>query len=153
MRLPLTTVAALAAAVFAQAQAVDIRSITPVVTLTVPTTAFNLATGTASVTSASAINADLKSNKGWNFTVRAGSSTFTHAPVPGGGSTTKPVSQMLIRENGTSSYVPLSTSTVVIASGASGIGILKNFDLRFDTTLNDSPGQYSVTLVFTLITL
>ncbi|MEO6244186.1 MAG: hypothetical protein ABIQ12_02015 [Opitutaceae bacterium] len=40
----------------------------------------------------------------------------------------------------------------MIASGASGSGIPVDFDLRFDTSLSDSPGQYSVTLVFTVVT-
>jgi len=149
----LTAIAAVAAATLAQAQAVDIRSITPVVNLSVPASAFNLATGDASVTSASAISATLRSNRNWNFTVRAGSTTFMHTPVPGAPATSKPVSELLIRQNGTSSFLPLSTSSVVIASGPNGNNIDREFDLRFDTTLDDSPGQYSVTLVFTLLTL
>lgn len=143
----------LAASAFARAQAVDIRSITPVVNLSVPVAAFNLATGDASVTSTSAISATLRSNRNWNFTVRTGSTTFTHTPAPGAPATAKPVSGLLIRQNGTSSFMPLSTSNVVVSSGPSGNNIARNFDLRFDTTLNDSPGQYSVTLVFTLVTL
>jgi hypothetical protein len=59
----------------------------------------------------------------------------------------------LIRENGSGSFLPISTSNVVIASGSNGNNIDRDFDLRFDTTLNDSPGQYAVTLVFTLVTL
>jgi len=115
--------------------------------------AFNLATGNASVTAASAINATFKSNRNWDFTVRAGSTTFMHTPVPGAPAIAKSVSGLLIRENGSSSFLPLSTSNVVIASGPNGNNIDRDFDLRFDTTLDDSPGQYSVTLVFTLVTL
>lgn len=142
-----------AAPAIGRAQAVDIRSITPVVNLSVPVSAFNLATGAASVTSASAISTTLRSNRSWSFTVRSGTTTFTHTPVPGAPSTAKPVSELLIRENGSSSFLPLSTTSAVIASGASGNNIPRNFDLRFDTTLGDSPGQYAVTLVFTLVTL
>jgi hypothetical protein len=153
MRLVFTMLVSVAAAVLARAQAVDIRSITPVVNLSVPVSAFNLATGIASVTSSSAISTTLKSNRNWDFTVRSGSTTFTHTPVPGAPSTSKPVSQLLIRENGSGSFLPISTSNVVIASGSNGNNIDRDFDLRFDTTLNDSPGQYAVTLVFTLVTL
>lgn len=153
MRMLLTAIAAIAAATFAHAQAVDIRSITPSVNLTVPTSAFDLASGAASVTSPSAISATLRSNRNWNFTVRAGSSTFTHIPESGASATAKPVSGILIRESSASSFVPLSTSNAVIASGPNGPNNDCVFDLRFDTSLSDSPGQYSVTLIFTLITL
>lgn len=153
MRLPLTLVAVLLAPVFAQAQAVDIRSITPVVDLSVPASAYNLSTGEASVTAISAIETRLRSNVNWTFTVRSSSSLFSHTPASGVPVTSKPVSHLLIRENGTPSFVPLSTSNVVISSGASGSNIRKEFDLRFDTTLNDTPGRYSVTLIFTLVTL
>ncbi|HUG12966.1 MAG TPA: hypothetical protein VMM36_18255 [Opitutaceae bacterium] len=153
MRLLLTMIVAMVASVVARAQAVDIRSITPVVNLTVPVSAFNLATGAASVTSPSAISTRLRSNRNWNFTVRSGSTTFAHTPVPGAPTTSKPVSQLLIRENGAGSFLPISTSNVVIASGPNGNNIDRDFDLRFDTTLDDSPGQYAVTLVFTLVTL
>lgn len=149
----LTAIAAIAAATFAQAQAVDIRSITPSVNLAVPASAFDLASGVASVTSPSAISARLKSNRNWTFNVRAGSPTFTHIPDLGAPSTAKPVSGILIRESGAGSFVPLSTSNAVIASGPNGNNIDREFDLRFDTSLSDSPGQYSVTLIFTLITL
>jgi hypothetical protein len=153
MRLVFTMLVSVAAALLARAQAVDIRSITPVVNLSVPVSAFNLATGIASVTSPSAISTSLKSNRSWDFTVRSGSTTFTHTPAPGAPSTSKPVSQLLIRENGSGSFLPISTSNVVIASGSNGNNIDRDFDLRFDTTLTDSPGQYAVTLVFTLVTL
>jgi len=153
MRILLTAIAALATASLAQAQAVDIRSITPAVNLSVPASAFDLASGAASVTSPSAISATLRSNRNWNFSVRAGSTTFTHIPDFGAPATAKPVSGILIRENGTASFVPLSTSNAVIASGPNGPNNSREFDLRFDTSLTDSPGQYSVTLIFTLITL
>jgi hypothetical protein len=153
MRLILTMLVSVAVAVLARAQSVDIRSITPVVNLSVPVSAFNLATGVASVTSPSAISTTLRSNRNWNFTVRSGSTTFTHTPVPGASTTSKPVSQLLIRQNGTGSFLPISTSNVVIASGPNGNNQDRDFDLRFDTTLDDSPGQYAVTLVFTLVTL
>lgn len=153
MRILLTAIAAIATVSLAQAQAVDIRSITPSVNLTVPASAFNLASGAASVTSTSAISATLRSNRNWNFSVRAGSPTFTHVPDFGAPAISKPVSGILIRENGSSSFVPLSTSNAVIASGASGSSIARNFDLRFDTSLGDPPGRYSVTLIFTLFTL
>jgi hypothetical protein len=153
MRLILTMLVSVAVAVLARAQSVDIRSITPVVNLSVPVSAFNLATGAASVTSPSAISTTLRSNRNWNFTVRSGSTTFTHTPVPGASTTSKPVSQLLIRQNGTGSFLPISTSNVVIASGPNGNNQDRDFDLRFDTTLDDSPGQYAVTLVFTLVTL
>lgn len=153
IRLPLALVAALMAAASAWAQAVDIRSITPVVNISVPGSAFNLSSGVASVTSASAINATLKSNRGWDFSVHASSPTFTHTPAAGAPSTSKPVSELLIRQNGSGSFVPISTSSVVISSGPKGSDNTVSFDLRFDTTLNDSPGDYSVVLVFTLVTL
>lgn len=153
MRIPLTAIAAIATASLAQAQAVDIRSITPSVNLNVPASAFDLASGAASVTSPAAISATLRSNRNWSFIVRAGSSTFTHTPAPGASSSAKPVSGLLIRENGTSSFMPLSTSNAVVTSGANGNNIDRSFDLRFDTSLTDSPGDYSVTLIFTLITL
>jgi hypothetical protein len=153
MRIPLTAIAAIATASLAQAQAVDIRSITPAVNLSVPASAFNLASGAASITSPSAISATLRSNRDWNFTVRTGSPTFTHIPVPGAPTTAKPVSGILIRESGAGSFVPLSTTSAVIASGPNGPNNNRDFDLRFDTSLTDSPGQYSVTLIFTLITL
>jgi hypothetical protein len=148
----LIAIAAIAAATFARAQAVDIRSITPAVNLTVPASAFDLASGAASVTSPSAISATLRSNRNWTFNVRAGSSTFTHIPDIGAPATSKSVSGILIRESGAASFVPLSTSSAVIASGPNGNNIDRVFDLRFDTSLSDSPGQYSVTLIFTLIT-
>jgi hypothetical protein len=153
MRLPLTLITALAAVLLSHGQAVNIQSITPVVNLTVPSSAFNLATGAASITSNSAISTTLKANKDWNFSVRTTGANFTHTPASGAPSTTKPVSGLLIRGNGSSSFIALSTSSVVIATGAKGPSIDRNFDLRFDTTLNDSPGQYSVVLVFTLVTL
>lgn len=153
MRLIPTIVIAAIAPVVAQAQAFGIRSIVPAVSLPVPASAFNLATGAASVTSNSAISTTLRSNRLWNFSVRAGSATFSHVPDAGAPSSFKPVSDLLIRENGTSSFVPLSMSSVVISSGPNGNNIARDFDLRLDTNLTDSPGQYSVTLVFTLITL
>lgn len=153
MRVLLTAIVAITAATFARAQAVDIRSITPAVNLSVPASAFDLASGAASVTSTAAISATLRSNRNWNFTVRAGSPTFTHLPAPGAPSSSKSVSGLLIRENGSSSFVPLSTSSAVIASGPNGPSNNRSFDLRFDTSLADSPGDYSVTLIFTLITL
>jgi hypothetical protein len=153
MRVLLTVFLSLVASAGARAQAVDIKAITPSVNLTVPVSAYNLATGAASVTSSTAISATFRSNKNWDFSVRAGSSTFTHTPEPGAPVTMKPVSGLLIRQSGSGSFTPLSTSNVVIATGAKSSSVDCNFDLRFDSNLTDSPGDYSVTLVFTLVTL
>jgi len=153
MRVFLSVLCAVALSAVARAQAVDIKAITPAVNLSVPVSAFNLATGVASVTSATAIIATLKSNKNWDLSVRAGSATFTHTPVPGVPLTSKSVSGLLIRSSGSGSFTPLSTSNVVVATGAKSSGVDCGFDLRFDSNLTESPGDYSVTLVFTLVTL
>ena len=120
LRLLPTVVVALAAAALSQAQVVNIREITNPVNITVPASAYNLATGAASVTSLTAITARIRSNLNWNFMVRAATSTFTHSPSPGAPVTSKPVSNLLIRQNGAGSFIPLSTSNAVVASGASG---------------------------------
>lgn len=141
-------------AAIGRTQNVDIRSITSSVNLSVTAGNFNLNTGAASVTSASAISSQIRSRlRPWNLNVRALSSTFSHSPASGAPLTSKPVSNLLIRQNGTSAFSALSTSNVVIASGAATNSTNVNFDLRFDTALSDSPGNYAATLVLTIITL
>lgn len=139
-----------------RAQTVDIRSITSSVTMAVTAASFNLATGTASVTSAPAISSRIRSRlRPWILDVRATSSTFSHSPLAGVPPTVKPVSNLLIRRNGTGSFAAVSTANAVVASGGTttGGGTDVDLDLRFDTSLNDSPGSYSATLVLTIFTL
>lgn len=139
-----------------RAQTVDIRSITSSVNLSVTAASFDLNTGAASVTSVSAISSQIRSRlRPWNLDVRALSSTFSHSPASGAPLTSKAVSDLQIRRNGTSAFSALSTSNAVVASGGTttGGGTSVNLDLRFNTTLSDSPGNYSATLIFTIITL
>lgn len=115
---------------------------------------FNPASGLASVTSTTAIVSQIRSRlRPWNLDVRASSSTFTHAPAVGAPSTTKSVSNLLIRESGTSAFGAISTTDRVVSSGAATNNTNVNLDLRFDTSLNDSPGSYATTLIFTIYTL
>ena len=156
LRLFAALVLALALLPMSRAQSVTIRSITPSVTLSVPSGSFDLSSGAASVAAASAITASLLSTKlNWSLSVRSTTSTFSHTPETGAPLTSKPVSDLLIRKNGTTSYLAISTSNAAVATGlkTTSSGTPVNFDLRFDTSLSDSPGQYSVVLVFTLFTI
>jgi hypothetical protein len=155
MFLPLLFVILLAAlAADGRAQNVDIRSITSAVNMAVTSGSFNLSTGAASVTSSSAISSQIRSRlRPWTLDVRALSSTFSHSPASGAPLTAKPVSDLLIRQNGTSAFAAISTSNMVVASGAATSSTNVNLDLRFDTSLSDSPGNYAATLVLTIITL
>lgn len=152
VRIFITAAAAMALAAAGRAQAVDIRSITPAVHLAVPASAFDPVSGLASVTSPAAIGARLRSNRDWSFTVSAGSPVFAHSPAPGAPASSKSVSDLWIRESGAGSFVPLSTGSVVIATGPRGNNIDRDFDLRLDASLDDPPGDYAATLVFTLFT-
>ena len=156
LRLFAALVLALALLPMGRAQSVTIRSITPSVTLSVTSGSFNLSSGAASVAAASAIASSLRStSRSWSLSVHSTASTFSHTPATGAPLTSKSVSNLLIRRNGTTSYLAISTSDGAVATGpnTTGGGTPVNFDLRFDASLSDSPGQYSALLVFTLITL
>ena len=139
-----------------RAQSLTIRSITPSVAISVTSGSFNLSTGAASVAAPSAIASLLRStNRSWSLSVRSTTSTFSHTPATGAPLTSKSVSSLLIRRSGTTPYLAISTSDTAVATGpvTTNSGTPVNFDLRFDTSLSDSPGQYSALLVFTLFTL
>jgi len=154
---PLLTLALLAVlAAAGRAQSVSIISISPSVVLAASTADFNLSTGSGAVNSISAISSRIRStSRPWALNVRATSPTFSHSPLAGVSPTTKSIANLLIRQNGTSTYSAVSTTDTILASGANtvGGGVNVDMDLRFDTSLSDSPGSYAATLVFTIITL
>jgi hypothetical protein len=154
---PLLFLALLAAlAPFACGQSVSVVSISRNVDLLASSGSYNLSTGVGSITSLGAITSRVRSTaRPWSLDVRATSSTFSHAPLAGATSTTKSISNLLIRENGSSAFTPVSTSDVVVSTGRSttGGGVDVNLDVQFATSLSDSPGSYAATLIFTIITL
>jgi len=123
---------------------------TTVLTIVVPASAFNLATGTASVTVTSGIQLSVKATGYWHLQVRAISSAFTFVTQPGAG-TPMPVTQLTLRPVGGGSQFVMSTANQVIASGAPTAGWKSSpFDTILQVTSANAGGQYTVTLEFNI---
>ena len=125
-----------------------LRQVTTVVTIPVPASAFDLATGQALVTVPSGIVMQVNATGSWHLQVRATSATFTYVTAPGMGHP-KPVAELQLRPagGGTASVVSTSYRTITSSSKTKGWDDCA-FDLILQVTSADAGGLYSVTLEF-----
>ena len=132
----------------APAAALALRQVTTIVTIAVPASAFDLATGQAMVTVPSGILLQVNSSSTWKMQVRATSATFTYLTAPGTGRP-KPVAELQLRpaRGGTASAVSTSYRTITSSSKTTGWDDYA-FDLILQVTSADAGGLYSVSLEF-----
>ena len=128
------------------AAANQLQAITSVVNLTVPSSAFDPATGKAEVTLPRGLVLQVNATSSWKLRLRSLGSTFTC----NGLTSTKPVSNLQLRSTDGSLLVP-SVSFVQIAKGGNSHGWDEQaFDVILQVTGADVGGLYSVKLEFEL---
>jgi len=126
----------------------SLRQVTSVLTIPVPASAVDPATGLATVTVPSGIQLQVSSTKSWTMQVRATSATFTYVTAPGTG-TPKSVAELQLRPAGGGTAAPVSTSYRLITSDAKTKGWGNYaYDVILQVTSADAGGVYSVTLQF-----
>ena len=106
-------------------------------------------TGWDEVLSAQTIT--VKSNVAWQVTVKAGAATWGFTPSAGDPDPLKPCSDLEWKSSG--SYAGLTTTDAQAGSGSAGSGLTIGMDFRMLVSyVNDPPGAYSLTVVYTLST-
>lgn len=121
------------------------RSSTSFVTLTVPPSAYNRATGVAVVTVPRAVVGQVFASRPWALTVRAESAQASSRT----GGATKPATDLAIRAGGEPAFQPLSTSPVPVLTGSrTGGWVNVALDLQLTARLTDVSGSYSFRLFF-----
>jgi hypothetical protein len=121
------------------------RPSTTYVTITVPASAYNRATGVAVITVPRAVVGQLFAARPWVLTARAESAS---APNRVGGAS-KPSTDLAIRAAGEPGFHPLTTSAVPLLTGArtdSWINVA--LDLQLTARLTDISGSYNFRLYF-----
>lgn len=116
---------------------------------------YNGASGAATVTSVTAHTLAVHSTKkNWTLSVRALSATFSFTPTLGDANPNKPASDLAARApTETNVFIPLTTSNQVIGTGAKSS---QNVDVPIDyrlqsSLLNDPPGSYSISIIYTAV--
>jgi uncharacterized membrane protein YdcZ (DUF606 family) len=103
------------------------------------------------ITSTNFHSLQVQSNSPWLINVTA-PQYFTAGG--GGASTNMPCSIMGIRRNGTSTFLPLSTSAQTLISGTAGdisaTGNTSSYDMQFNPGYIYNPGIYNISLTYTL---
>jgi len=121
------------------------RPVTTFVTITVPPSAYDPATGVAVVTVSRAVLGRLRSSDPWTLLVRTDG---FEASGPGG-SDGKPSSDLAIRASGDAGFKPLSTSPFAVHTGPRTSGWIDVvFDLQLTARLTDVSGAYRFRLFF-----
>jgi hypothetical protein len=128
----------------------DLRVVTTVVNIPVPASAFDPATGVATITIPAGLVLRVNSSKNWSLQVRALSPTFTYSSPPASGSS-KPVAELQLQPVGGGSALALSNASHDITSGAKTKSWSDcAFDVILQATSADRGGLYTVTLEFSV---
>ena len=93
----------------------------------------------------------VKSNVSWQVSVKAGAATWGFTPSAGDPDPNKPCADLEWKSGG--GYAGLTTTDVQAGAGTAGSGLTINMDFRMLVSyVNDPPGAYSLTVVYTLST-
>ena len=116
---------------------------------------YDLSTGAATKTAAAGSTFRVSTNRSWTLAVKAGAANFTYTPTNVGDTATKPAGNLGFKLSTAGSYTTVTTSDQTVATGTRGgystSGNTRIMDYSLSSNLNqDSPGSYSVTLVYTL---
>jgi hypothetical protein len=116
---------------------------------------YDLNTGAATKTAPAGSTFRVSTNRNWTLAVKAGAANFSYTPTNVGDTSTKPAGDLGFKLSTAGSYTTVTTSDQTVATGSrGGFGTLGNtriMDYSLASNLNqDSPGSYSVTLVYTL---
>lgn len=126
------------------------------VVLPVSAADYDLATGDGTATALSATMLAIRSNNdSWTLSMRAQTSTFAFSPLLGDANPVKPASNLSVRTGSTGSWMAVSTASKVFATGPKGNYTAPDRQLPVDYMLStsletDPPGNYSLTLIWTL---
>ncbi|HVT39053.1 MAG TPA: hypothetical protein VHE78_08405 [Gemmatimonadaceae bacterium] len=126
-------------------QRIVFLSITPAsFTLTAPTNADFVASGTTTKVDLGAHVATVRANAAWTLTIQGAAWTGT-------GNNAKAVADLEYTKNGGTSYTTTTTSAVSLTTGAASGGTTVTVGYRTTWTLaTDSPGTYTMPLTYTL---
>lgn len=116
---------------------------------------YDLSTGVATKAATGVTTFSVATNRSWTLQVRAGAANFTYTPTTSGDSSTKPVADLGFKLSSASSYTTVTTNDQTVTSGTRGAtsktGHTPTVDYQLTSKLDqDSPGSYSVTLIYTL---
>ena len=116
---------------------------------------YNTQTGDAFKTVLNGSDFQIATNRNWTLSVKAGSATFAFTPAYAGDTASKQSTDLGFTLSGGSSYVGITTSDQTVTTGSRGgygtSGNSPSVDYTLFSNLNqDSPGQYSLTLIYTL---
>lgn len=118
------------------------------ITLSGSNPTFSFAATTDYANGINALNASsfqVRSNRGWNLSVKASAATFAG---PTGNS--MPSSILHVRKNGTPSYLNLSTvDQNIVTGGAQGANNIINIDYNANPGFSYDGGTYSLVVVYT----
>jgi len=125
-----------------------LQLVTGSVTITVPVSAFDSATGQAVVTNSAGLLLQVNSSKNWTLQVRATSANFTDVTSPGTGGS-MPVAQLQLRPAVGGAAIVVSTAYRTVETGPK---TSKWDDCALDVILTvtsaNAAGQYTATLEF-----
>ncbi|MEO6244188.1 MAG: hypothetical protein ABIQ12_02025 [Opitutaceae bacterium] len=116
---------------------------------------YDLSTGAASKTASAGSTFRVSTNRSWTLSAKAGSANFSYTPTNVGDTSTKPAGDLGFKLSTAGSYTTLTTSDQTLATGTRGgystVGNTRIVDYSLSSNLNqDSPGSYSLTVVYTL---
>lgn len=116
---------------------------------------YNDATGVGMKTASAATTVSIASNRAWTLGVRAATSTFSFTSSADDPDPHKSAEDLSIKSSPSSTFISLTTTNTVIASGDSGgsneSGNQFTVDYRMTSNLkSDPPGTYSIGLILTL---
>jgi hypothetical protein len=115
------------------------------VSITVPASAFDQASGQAVVTVPRAVLAEVHATRPWILRVRSDRAKFSTSS----GNSDKPCTDLAIRATGLPGFRPLSTTAAPVLTGDKTQGWVDvSFDLRFTALLTDAAGTYTLNLLF-----
>ncbi|MDB5230019.1 MAG: hypothetical protein JWN76_824 [Chitinophagaceae bacterium] len=87
----------------------------------------------------------VRSNRPWNLTVKAGAASFS-----GPAGTTMPSNVLQVRKNGSASYLTLSTvDQNLVTNGTQGASNIVNIDYNANPGFSYNGGAYSLVVIFT----
>jgi len=128
---------------------------TNTVTMTFVSGDFNMNTGEAIKTSPAGSSFQIATNRNWTLSVKAGAANFTFTPTFGGDTATKPAGDLGFKLSTDGFYQAVTTTDQTVSTGSrGGYGVAGNspvVDYSLWSYLDqDSPGSYSLTLIYTL---
>jgi hypothetical protein len=137
-------------------QNLSLSSTTGAVSIPVAASDYDPVSGNAAALRLSGNTFGLKSTSStWTLTVRALTSTFGFSPSLGDANPNKPCNQLSVRLNGTATWLPVSSASQVFATGPKQNLTAPPKQLAIDyqvlsSLTTDPPGNYSITLIWTL---